>query len=176
MAWVNSWCWRWWPPANSDVFSPEGEVTEFIHGTEKLFVDLEPMFVVAVRSVTFWQLFHPERPISGKEDAANNFARGYYTVGKEIVALVLDRSRKLADNCTGLQGFWVYNACGGDVGSGLGSLLLERLSVDYGKKLKLSFTVWATEEHDELRYAVSLGRYFFGACCLLCGKQRSTTC
>ncbi|CAE8683848.1 unnamed protein product [Polarella glacialis] len=57
--------------------------------------------------------------ISGKEDAANNFARGHYTVGKEIVDLVLDRIRKLADNCTGLQGFMVYNTCGGGTGSGL---------------------------------------------------------
>merc|ERR1712178_422955 len=45
------------------------------------------------------------------EDAANNFARGHYTIGKEIVDLVLDRLRKLADNCTGLQGFMVFNAC-----------------------------------------------------------------
>merc|ERR1711979_161524 len=52
------------------------------------------------------------------EDAANNFARGHYTIGKEIVDLVLDRIRKLADNCTGLQGFMVYNACGGGTGSG----------------------------------------------------------
>ena len=41
--------------------------------------------------------------MSGKEDATNNYARGHYTVGKEIVDLVLDRIRKLADNCTGLQ-------------------------------------------------------------------------
>merc|ERR1712188_366153 len=54
-----------------------------------------------------------------------------------------DRIRKLADNCTGLQGFMVYNAVGGGTGSGLGCLMLERLSVDYGKKSKLSFTVWA---------------------------------
>merc|ERR1711939_672330 len=52
--------------------------------------------------------------------------------------LVLDRLRKLADNCTGLQGFMVFNACGGGAGSGLGCLMLERLSVDYGKKPKLS--------------------------------------
>merc|ERR1712153_63333 len=88
-------------------------------------------------------LFHPEQLISGKEDAANNFARGHYTIGKEIVDLVLDRIRKLADNCTGLQGFMAFNACGGGTGSGLACLLLERLSVDYGKKSKLSFTVWA---------------------------------
>merc|ERR1740127_416337 len=64
-------------------------------------------------------------------------------IGKEIVDLVLDRLRKLADNCTGLQGFMAFNACGGGTGSGLGSLMMERLSVDYGKKSKVSFTVWA---------------------------------
>ena len=52
---------------------------------------------------------------------------------------MLDRIRKLADNCTGLQGFLVFNAVGGGTGSGLGALLLERLSVDYGRKSKLSF-------------------------------------
>ena len=33
--------------------------------------------------------------------------------GKEIVDLVLDRLRKLADNCTGLQGTWSF-ACSFD--------------------------------------------------------------
>ena len=37
----------------------------------------------------------------------------------------------------------IFNACGGGTGSGLGCLMLERLSVDYGKKSKLSFTVWS---------------------------------
>ena len=53
-------------------------------------------------------------------------AHGHYTVGKRIVDLALDRLRKLADKCTGLQGFMVFNAVGG--GSSLGSLLLKRLS------------------------------------------------
>src|SRR3546814_6838156 len=87
------------------------------------------------------QLYHPDQIISGKEDAANNFRSGHYTVGKEIVDQVLDRIRKVADNCTGLQGFLVFHATGGGTGSGLGSLLLERLSVDYGRKSKLSFTI-----------------------------------
>ena len=84
--------------------------------------------------------------ISGKEDAANNFARGHYTVGKEIIELALDRIRKLADNCTGLQGFFIYNALGGGTGSGLGSLLMERLSVDYGKKSKLGFNIYPSPQ------------------------------
>lgn len=69
-----------------------------------------------------------------------------FTVGKEIVDLCLDRVRKLADNCTGLQGFLVFNAVGGGTGSGLGSLLLERLSVDYGKKSKLGFTIYPSPQ------------------------------
>jgi tubulin alpha len=73
-------------------------------------------------------------------------ARGHYTIGKEIVDLALDRIRKLADNCTGLQGFLVFNSVGGGTGSGLGSLLLERLSVDYGKKSKLGFTVYPSPQ------------------------------
>jgi tubulin alpha len=67
-------------------------------------------------------------------------------VGKEIVDQILDRTRKLADNCTGLQGFLVFNAVGGGTGSGLGSLLLERLSVDYGKKPKLGFTIFPSPQ------------------------------
>ena len=35
---------------------------------------------------------------------------------------------------------YIY-AVGGGTGSGLACLMLERLSVDYGKKSKLSFTV-----------------------------------
>ncbi|THU60153.1 hypothetical protein C4D60_Mb07t09620 [Musa balbisiana] len=116
------------------------------HVPRAVFVDLEPTVIDEVRTGSYRQLFHPEQLISGKEDAANNFARGHYTIGKEIVDLCLDRIRKLADNCTGLQGFLVFHAVGGGTGSGLGSLLLERLSVDYGKKSKLGFTVYPSPQ------------------------------
>ena len=75
------------------------------HVPRAVYVDLEPSVCDEIRTGTYRQLFHPEQIISGKEDAANNYARGHYTIGKEIVDLVLDRIRKLADNCTGLQGF-----------------------------------------------------------------------
>lgn len=95
-----------------------------------------------VRTGTYRQLFHPEQLITGKEDAANNYARGHYTIGKEIVDLVLDRIRKLSDQCTGLQGFLIFHSFGGGTGSGFTSLLMERLSVDYGKKSKLEFAIY----------------------------------
>ncbi|CAD5121225.1 DgyrCDS9759 [Dimorphilus gyrociliatus] len=107
-----------------------------------VFIDLEPNVVDEIRTGTYRQLFHPEQLITGKEDAANNYARGHYTVGKEIVDLVLERVRKIADHCSGLQGFLIFHSFGGGTGSGFTSLLMERLSVDYGKKSKLEFSVY----------------------------------
>jgi len=49
------------------------------HVPRAIFVDLEPTVIDEVRTGAYRQLFHPEQLISGKEDAANNFARGHYT-------------------------------------------------------------------------------------------------
>ena len=49
------------------------------HVPRCVMMDLEPTVVDEVRTGTYPQLFHPEQLISGKEDAANNFARGHYT-------------------------------------------------------------------------------------------------
>ena len=62
-----------------------------------------------------------------KEELANNHARGFYTIGKEIIALTFERTKKLDDKCTGHPGFLSFNTIGGDTGSGLGLLLVERL-------------------------------------------------
>jgi tubulin alpha len=106
-------------------------------------VDFEPTVVDEVRAGTYRQLFHPELLISGKGDADNNFARDHYTIEKEVVDWLLDRTRKLDDNCTGLLGFMTFNAVDGGTETNLGCFLLERLSVGDGKKSKISFTVWA---------------------------------
>ncbi|KAH7959979.1 hypothetical protein HPB49_015767 [Dermacentor silvarum] len=125
------------------------------HVPRAVYVDLEPTVVDEVRTGTYRQLFHPEQLITGKEDAANNYARGHYTIGKEIVDLVLDRIRKLADQCTGLQGFLIFHSFGGGTGSGFTSLLMERLSVDYGKKSKLEFAIYPAPQayHEQLTVA-----------------------
>ena len=48
-----------------------------------------------VRTGPYSKLFHPEQLITGQEDAANNYARGHYTVGRQLIDLVLDRVRKM---------------------------------------------------------------------------------
>ena len=61
------------------------------HVPRAVFVDLEPTVVDEVRTGVYRQLFHPEQMVTGKEDAANNYARGHYTIGKEMVDIVMDR-------------------------------------------------------------------------------------
>ena len=82
----------------------------------------------------------------GKEDAANNYARGHYTIGKEQIDLSMEKIRRLADQCSGLQGFVVFHSFGGGTGSGFGSLLMERLSMEYGKKAKLGFSIYPSPQ------------------------------
>jgi len=112
------------------------------HVPRAIMIDLEPTVIDQIKTGTYGKLFHPEELISGKEDAANNYARGHYTVGKEIIDKVIDKVRKQSENCSGLQGFLIFHSFGGGTGSGFTSLLMERLSLDYGKKSKLEFAVY----------------------------------
>ena len=45
-------------------------------------VDLKANVIDDIRNGSSSNLFHAELLLNGKEDAANNFARGHYTVGK----------------------------------------------------------------------------------------------
>lgn len=69
------------------------------HVPRSIFVDLDPSPIDEIRTGDYRQLFHPEQLISGKEDAANNYARGHYTVGKEMIDTVMDRIRRVTGEC-----------------------------------------------------------------------------
>uniref|UniRef100_A0A8R1XVZ7 Tubulin alpha chain n=1 Tax=Onchocerca volvulus TaxID=6282 RepID=A0A8R1XVZ7_ONCVO len=107
-----------------------------------LLADLEPTVVDVVRTGKYKQLFHPDQMVTGCEDAANNYARGYYSIGGDMIDTVLDRVRRMADNCDGLQGFLLFHSVGGGTGSGFTSLLMECLTGDYEKKTKLEFSIY----------------------------------
>ncbi|PAA76392.1 hypothetical protein BOX15_Mlig030473g3 [Macrostomum lignano] len=107
-----------------------------------VFIDLEPTVVDEVRTGTYRQLFHPEQLISGKEDAANNYARGQYTIGKEIINTVREVVARAAENCSSLQGFFLFHSFGGGTGAGFTSLLMDKLSSEYGKKAKVQTSIY----------------------------------
>ena len=73
------------------------------HVPRAVFVDLEPTVIDEIRTGTYRDLFHPSNMITGKEDAANNYARGHYTIGKEQIDVTVDKIRAMSDNCASLQ-------------------------------------------------------------------------
>jgi len=122
------------------TFFEETSAGQFV--PRNIYVDLEPTVIDDVRRGKMASMFHPEYLVNAKEDAANNFARGHYTVGKEMMDIVSDRLRKLVDNSENVQGFMATHSVGGGTGSGMGMLILERLAVDYRKKSKIGFEIY----------------------------------
>ena len=98
--------------------------------------------------------------ITGKEDAANNYARGHYTIGREQIDTTMDHMRRLTEQSHSLQGFLVFHSFGGGTGSGFGSILLETLSIEYGKKSKLSFSIYPAPQ---VKYVLTR----LTGCCLI---------
>jgi len=118
------------------------ETTAGQYVPRNLMVDLEPNVIDDVKNSDFSAIYHPEFLLAGKEDAANNFARGHYTVGREIMDKVNDRLRKMVGNSDNVQGFLINHSVAGGTGSGLGSLILERIAHDYRKKSKIGFELY----------------------------------
>jgi len=123
-----------------ETFFAESQTGQLV--PRNLFVDLEASVCDEIKKGPTHKLFHQDFVINGKEDAANNFARGHYTTGKEIMDSVSDRLKKAVEDCDNLQGFIMTHSVGGGTGSGLGMLILERLAVDYRKKSKIGFEIY----------------------------------
>lgn len=80
--------------------------------------------------------------ISGKDDAANNFARGYYTTGMQLVGKYRNQVRKQMEECDNCVGLLIIHANGGGTGSGVCGKLMEHLSIDYAKTCKLEIPIF----------------------------------
>uniref|UniRef100_A0A2C9JU04 Tubulin beta chain n=1 Tax=Biomphalaria glabrata TaxID=6526 RepID=A0A2C9JU04_BIOGL len=106
-----------------------------------ILIDLEPGTMDAVRSGPFGQLFRPDNYVFGQTGAGNNWAKGHYTEGAELVDAVLDVIRKEAENCDRLQGFQMAHSLGGGTGSGLGTLLISKMREEYPDRISSSFSV-----------------------------------
>jgi len=70
-------------------------------------VDLEPGTMNSVRSGPLGGLFRPDNLVFGQSGAGNNWAKGHYTEGAELVDSVLDVVRKEVEGTDCLQGFQI---------------------------------------------------------------------
>ncbi|XP_045456102.1 tubulin beta chain-like isoform X2 [Melitaea cinxia] len=104
-------------------------------------VDLEPGTMDSIRGGPYGQLFRPDNFVFGQSGAGNNWAKGHYTEGAELVDAVLDVIRKEAEGCDCLQGFQMTHSLGGGTGSGMGTLLLSKIREEYPDRIMNTFSV-----------------------------------
>ncbi|XP_063478304.1 tubulin beta-8 chain-like isoform X10 [Symphalangus syndactylus] len=104
-------------------------------------VDLEPGTMDSVRSGPFGQIFRPDNFIFGQCGAGNNWAKGHYTEGAELMESVMDVVRKEAESCDCLQGFQLTHSLGGGTGSGMGTLLLSKIREEYPDRIINTFSI-----------------------------------
>ncbi|KAK7832978.1 hypothetical protein U0070_012134 [Myodes glareolus] len=73
----------------------------------------EPGTMDSVRSGPFDQIFRLDNFVLGQSGAGNNWGKGHYTEGAELIDSVLDVVRKEAESCDCLQGFELTHFLGG---------------------------------------------------------------
>ncbi|XP_025220667.1 tubulin beta-6 chain isoform X2 [Theropithecus gelada] len=73
--------------------------------------------------------------------AGNNWAKGHYTEGAELVDAVLDVVRKECEHCDCLQGFQLTHSLGGGTGSGMGTLLISKIREEFPDRIMNTFSV-----------------------------------
>ncbi|KAJ8328098.1 hypothetical protein BDV3_005397 [Batrachochytrium dendrobatidis] len=121
------------------VYFTEGQGGRYV--PRCVLVDLEPGTMDAIRSSPQGNLFRPDNFVYGQSGAGNNWAKGFYTDGAELVESVLDIIRREADACDSLQGFQIVHSLGGGSGAGLGSLILSKIREEYPDRMICTYSV-----------------------------------
>lgn len=106
-----------------------------------ILMDLEPGTMDSVRQGTYGNLFRPDNFVFGQSGAGNNWAKGHYTEGAELIDSVLDVVRKESESCDCLQGFQITHSLGGGTGSGMGTLLISKIRDEYPDRIMMTFSV-----------------------------------
>uniref|UniRef100_A0A182WK45 Tubulin beta chain n=1 Tax=Anopheles minimus TaxID=112268 RepID=A0A182WK45_9DIPT len=122
-----------------DVYYTEVNGNKYV--PRAVLVDLEPGTMDSVRQSPYGALFRPDNFVYAQSGAGNNWAKGHYTEGAELVDNVLDVIRKETEACDCLQGFQLAHSLGGGTGSGMGTLLISKIREEYPDRIMNTFSV-----------------------------------
>lgn len=113
-------------------------------------VDLEPGTLDVIKASPMGRLFKPDNSVMGSAGAGNNWAKGHYTEGAELIEEVLDVTRKELEECDSPQGFQLFHTLGGGTGSGMGTLMLMKLKDLYPDRIMSSVSVFPSPKVSDI--------------------------
>ncbi|KAH6871405.1 beta-tubulin [Thelonectria olida] len=131
-----------------NVYFNEASASKFI--PRAVLVDLEPGTMDAIRASPLGSLFRPDNFIFGQSGAGNNWAKGHYTEGAELLDHVVDVVRREVEGCDCLQGFQITNSIGGGTGAGMGTLLLSKVREEYSDDMMATFSIMPSPKVSEV--------------------------
>ncbi|CAD6885135.1 unnamed protein product [Tilletia controversa] len=120
-------------------FEPSAREKKYV--PRSIQIDLEPGTMNSLRGGPMGELYRPDSLIHGQSGAGNNFAKGYYTEGAELMDSIMDAARRDAERADMLQGFQLVHSLGGGTGSGLGTNLLTKLREEYPDRMLATWSV-----------------------------------
>jgi tubulin beta len=124
-----------------EVFYDETESSGKYAPTCVMF-DLEPGVLDVIRGGETKEMYKPTSFVHAQSGAGNNWAKGHYTEGAELIDEVMDATRKEAENCDQLQGFQVCQSIGGGTGSGMGTLLVSKVREEYPDRIMSTYSIF----------------------------------
>ena len=114
-----------------------------------VFADLDPGAVDhAVRGGPSGRLFSPDSIVTGRTTAGNNWAKGHYTDGAELIDPVMDTVRRAIERCDRCGTIQVTHALSGGCGSGFGALLLRKLDEWFRPVVVASYALYPSRKPD----------------------------
>jgi len=105
-------------------------------------VDLEPGTMDVIKATQIGPSFRPDNMVFGNNGAGNNWAKGHYTEGAELVEQVLQNVRQEIETCDAPQGFQLFHSLGGGTGSGMGTLLLLKIRDAYPDRITCTYSIY----------------------------------
>jgi len=123
----------------ADVYFTEVDGKRWV--PRAVLVDLEPGTMDAARASPLGKIFRPDNFVYGQNGAGNNWAKGHYTEGAELIDSVLEVVRREAESADSLQGFQLTHSLGGGTGSGMGTLLLSKMREEYPDRMLSTYSV-----------------------------------
>ncbi|BHF84084.1 Tubulin alpha-1C chain [Sparganum proliferum] len=107
--------------------------------------EVEPMAfppAYEVRTGLYRGMFNPARLITGLEDMANNFGRGYYGCPQNLVDQGMNAVRKEAEQADKLQACLIFHSFGGGTGAGTTCRLVELMDAEFMKIPKIEMAIY----------------------------------